>query len=222
MPDGLPLLERLRVLLLVLAAVRTVLGIVAILLAAVLFDDHFLILVLLRPTKEVFLAAGFLVRQGDANLSGVVLAAIPLSIFGVWLFYFLGRSWAAEIRSGNGLPRWAHRILPPERIQALHRIVERRGGRVVVLGRLAAFPSTLLGAAAGMSGMQASKFLLADGLGALLAMVEVLLAGYLLGGAYERAGPLLTGVGVVVLLGLLIALGRWLKRDGPAAGDRGS
>ena len=210
---------RARVVLLVLAGARTVLGIVAILLAPALFEDHFEILVLLRPTKEVFLAAGFLIREGDVNVVQVVLAAIPLSIWGVWLFYFLGRAWAEEIQSGKGLPKWAAKVLPPERIQSLCGVVERKGGRVVVLGRLAAFPSTLLGAAAGTSGVEARKFLLADGIGGLLAMTEVLVAGFVLGKAYEKAGPWLTVVGVVVLVGLLVALGRWLKRE--SARDEG-
>jgi hypothetical protein len=39
-------------------------------------------------------------------------------------------------------------------------------------------------------------------------------AGYALGAAYKRAGPWLTAVGVVVLLGLLVGVGRWLKRGG--------
>jgi membrane protein DedA with SNARE-associated domain len=212
----------MRIVLLVLAAARTVLGLVAILLAPALFDDHFVVLVLLRPTKEVFLAAGFLLREGDVNLAQVVLAATPLSIFGVWLFYFLGRSWAEEIQAGRGLPRWAAKVLPPDRITALCGVVERKGGRVVVLGRLAAFPSTLLGAAAGTSGLAARRFLVADGIGGYLAMAEVLGAGYALGGAYDRAGPWLTATGVVVLVVLLVAMGRWLKRQSARGGERRS
>ena len=192
----------------------------AIPLAPVLFEDHFVFLVLLRPTKEVFLAAGFLIREGDVNVVHVVLAAIPLSICGVWVFYLLGRSWAPEIQSGKGLPSWAAKVLPPDRIKRLCGVVERKGGRVVVLGRLAAFPSALLGAAAGTSGVEARRFLLADGVGGLLAMAEVLVAGFVLGKAYEKAGPWLTVVGVVVLLGLLVALGRWLKRENARDGER--
>ena len=75
-----------RKLLVALAAVRLVLGIAAIPLAPLLYEDNFLVLVLLRPTKEVFLAGGFFVRQGDVNLALLILCAIPLSIFGVWLF----------------------------------------------------------------------------------------------------------------------------------------
>ena len=208
--------------LLVAAAARTVLGGVAILAAPALFRDHFVILVLLRPTKEVLLAGGFLFRQGDVDLAEILAAAVPLSIFGVWLFYFLGRSWADEIQSEKGLPGWAGKLLPPDRIKAMCRVLQRKGSWVVVLGRLAAFPSTLLGAAAGTSDMKTRRFLVADGIGGLLAIAEVMVAGYALGGAYERAGPWLTGVGVVVLLGLLVAVGRWLKRESARDEERRS
>jgi membrane-associated protein len=198
---------------LVLAGLRGVLNLVAIPLAPALFRDHFVILILLRPTKEVFLAGGFFLRDGRAGLLQMVLAAIPLSIFGVWLFYWLGRSFSDEIQSGEGLPRWATTVLPPERIQALHQVLERKGWGVIVAGRLAAFPSTLLGAAAGVSDMPTCKFLSADGLGGALSMALSIGAGYALGEAYEDAGPWLTGLGVAVLLGVFFLVGRWLKRE---------
>lgn len=207
-----------RIALLVLAAVRTAFGILAALVAASLWHRHFTAVVAMRPTKEVLLAAGFKVRLGDVGLLPVVLAVVPLGVFGVWLFFALGRSWSVELHGGDGLPRWAQRILPADRVNQLCRVLERKGSRVVVFGRLAVFPSTLMAAAAGASGMSSSRFLVADGVGAALSTVEVLGAGYVLGRAYQNAGPWLTGVGGVVTLGLLAAMGWWLRRDGQADG----
>ncbi|MFN2503346.1 MAG: DedA family protein [Acidimicrobiales bacterium] len=206
-------LEKARTALLVLAGLRTVLGIVAIPLVPVLWDDHFVFLVLLRPTKEILLAAGFLFRQGDVSLIAVLVAAVPLAIFGVWLFYGIGRAFADEIQSGKGLPKVAARFLPRDRIQDLCRILDRKGRGVVVAGRLAAFPSSLLGAAAGASRMEPRAFLPADTIGAVLSIAEVIGAGYVLGEAYKRAGPWLTAVGVAILFGILFVVGRWLKRE---------
>jgi membrane protein DedA with SNARE-associated domain len=203
-----------RRILLVLAALRGVLGVVAVPLVPVLYRDHFVVLVLLRPTKEILLAAGFFIREGEARLLAVLAAALPLALFGVWLFYALGRSYSDELQSGDELPRWAQGILRPDRVENLSRILEKKGRALVVLGRLAAFPSTLLGAAAGASGMGPGSFLAADGLGCVLSVAAVVGAGYVLGAAYKEAGPWMTGVGVVVLFGLLIALGRWLRREG--------
>jgi membrane protein DedA with SNARE-associated domain len=110
--------------------------------------------------------------------------------------------------------RWATKVLPPTRIQALHGVLERKGWGVIVTGRVAAFPSTLVGAAAGVSDMPASKFLSADGVGGALSTALSIGAGYALGRAYEDAGPWLTGLGVAMLLGLFFVVGRWLKGEG--------
>lgn len=211
---------RFRTPLLWFAAFRAVLGVVAIPLAPFLYREHFVVLVLLRPTKEVLLAAGFLVRRGEVNPFAVVLAAVPLAIIGVWEFFWLGRSFAEEIQRGEGLPKLAERLLPTERIKKLCTALDRRGRRMVLLGRLATFPSSLLGAAAGASGMKAKTFLPADGTGAMVSIVEVMIAGYLLGSAYKSAGPWLTAVGVAALLAMLYVLGRTLTRNGEPSGGK--
>ena len=203
----------MRTALLVAAAVRGVLGIVAIPLAPALYRDHFVILVLLRPTKEVLLAGGFLVRKGDVGLGPILAAAVPLGLLGVWHFFVLGRAYTDEIARGDGLPGWAQRILPTDRIGQLCRVLKKKGGRVVVLGRLAAFPSALLGAAAGASKMRPRPFGLADLAGWLLSLAEVIGAGYVLGAAYKEAGPWITAVGVAVLLVVLVLVGRWLSQE---------
>jgi membrane protein DedA with SNARE-associated domain len=69
-----------------------------------------------------------------------------------------------------------------------------------------------LAAAAGSSGVAPKKFLWADGVGAMASIAEVLLVGYALGAAYKKADRWLTVAGVVVLLVLLVAIGRWLRR----------
>ena len=149
-----------------LAAARAVLGIIAIPLAPALYEDHFVVLVLLRPSKEVLLAAGFLIRDGRVQLFPVLLAAIPLAILGVWQFYVLGQAWAQELNDEEGLPKVAQRLLPPERIKALTHVLDKKGVVVVLLGRLAAFPSTLIAAAAGASRMAPTRFLRPTGLAA--------------------------------------------------------
>ena len=196
--------------LLSLAAARAVFAVIAIPLAPVLYHDHVVELVLLRPTKEVLLFSGFQMREGDVTLPPVVLAAIPIAVFGVWLFYVLGRAYARELHDGD-LPKLAARLLPPERVESLSTLLDEKGARVVVLGRLAAFPSVLLAAAAGASGMEPRRFLPADALGALLSIAEVLVAGYVFGEAYKRVGTWITVFGVVVLFALLFLVGRALR-----------
>ncbi len=200
-----------RKVLVALAATRLAVGVIAIPLAPLLYRDHFLILVLLRPTKEVFLAGGFLAKQGDVPLAGVFLAAIPLSIFGAWLFYLLGRSYARQIKAGE-VPKLTERILDPEKIQKLEKVLERRGPKLIFLGRLAMLSSAAIAAAAGAAGAEPRRFYPWDLAGGLLSIAYTLAAGYFLGEAYEEAGPWITAVGFVAFMAFAYMLGRALKR----------
>lgn len=198
--------------LLAFAALRAVLAVVAIPLVPLLFEDHFLVLVLLRPAKEIFLAGGFLARQGDVSLVLLVLAAVPLSIFGVWHFYLLGRAYNEEIDSDK-LSGLAARILTPERIEKLERSLERKGPKLILLGRLAVLSSAAVAAAAGAMRMEPRKFFPWDLGGGLLSIAYTVAAGWFLGAAYEQAGPWITAAGVAALLGFAFVLGRTLQRE---------
>jgi membrane protein DedA with SNARE-associated domain len=202
-----------RGLILGLAAMRAVVELAAIPLVPALYEDHVAVLVGLRPTKEVFLFGGYQVREGNAWLPVLLLVAIPLLLGGVWLFYALGRVYSKELSKAD-LPGIAGRLLPKKRIEQMQQVLEEKGSRVVFFGRLAAFPSTLMAAAAGASGVPFKEFATADAAGAILSMCALLGIGYGLGHAYEEAGPWITGAGVLVLAALLVVLGRALTRSG--------
>ena len=176
-------------------------------------DDRVELLVLLRPSKEVLLLAGFAVEAGNASLTGVVLAALPLLLGAVWILFALGRAYADCI-DDPGRSGLAAKVLPPGKVRPLMDAVCAKGVALVFLGRLAAFPSTLVGAAAGAAEVPTRRFLLADAAGALVSLVALLAIGYLLDEAYEDAGPWLTGAGVAVLAVGAVVLGRTLRRAG--------
>jgi membrane-associated protein len=192
-----------------LAVVRGALSLSAIPLAPWLYREHTAVLVLLRPTKEVFLFAGFHAREGNVFLPVVILAALPILLAGVWLFFGLGRAYRDALDDGE-LPGIAGRVLPSRRVGQLRDVIERRGLWVVFLGRLAAFPSSLTAAAAGSSGVAWRPFLLADAAGALLSLTLSLSLGYALGEAYEEGGAWVTGLGIVVLVLIAVVVGRAL------------
>lgn len=195
-----------------LAVVRFVVGLCAIPLAPFLYREHFVVLVLMRPTKEVLLAGGFLVRLGDVALLPIVVASLPLTVFGVWHFYWLARLYRREIGSGK-MPNLVRRVLSPDRIKKMRALLDKRGLPLVFLGRLAVFPSTIVGAAAGSGRMRPRPFLLTDGIAAVVSIVEVLAAGFVLGEAYERAGPWITAIGVVALIAVALIVALSLRRD---------
>lgn len=203
---------RLRHTLLILAGVRLVIGLLAIPLAPLLYEDHFVVLVLMRPTKEVFLAAGFLIRLGEVWWGSVIAAAVPLAILGVWQFYYLGRQYADQIRSGD-MPWWIERVLRPKRVHTMQKLLDRKGMKLVVLGRLAVFPSSVVAAAAGSGDIPSRRFLPADAIGGLLSIAEVVGAGYALGYTYKQAGPWITVAGTAALVAIGVVVARWLHRE---------
>jgi len=194
-----------------LAGLRLVVGLAAIPLAPFLYRQHFIVLVLMRPTKEVLLAAGFLIRQGKVDLGPVLLASIPLMLLGVWQFFYLGRVYSKEIREGE-VPGIGGRLIAPDKVKKLQKVLDKKGPRLIFLGRLAVFSSAMVGAAAGAGKMSSRDFLVPDGLGALASTAITLAAGYFLGAAYEKASPLLTVLGVLALAGAGVLLGRYLRR----------
>jgi membrane protein DedA with SNARE-associated domain len=215
-PDGYADHRRLLV---ALAALRAGLAMVAIPLAPALYRDHVHVLVLLRPSKEVLLYSGYRLEQHDITPLVAMAAALPLLLGGVWVMFALGRAYADSITEPRG--GLVGRLLPPDRLERLVGAVEDQGTRLVFLGRLAAFPSTLVAAAAGASGMATRRFLIADTLGALTSVVLLVGAGMLLEDAYEAAGPWLTAGGVAVLAAAVVVLGRSLNRAGSPPGGRG-
>lgn len=199
--------------LLALAALRAVLALVAIPLAPALYRDHVALLVLLRPSKEVLLFAGYMIRDHRISVGVAIVAALPLLLFAVWIFYALGHVHREELQHAD-LPGVAGRLLPRKRIRSLCEAVNDRGSPLVVIGRLASMPSTLVAAAAGTAEVPFARFVVADAIGAALSLAMMLSAGYLLGEARETAGPWLTVVGAAALLGLMVVLGKRVSGGG--------
>jgi membrane-associated protein len=206
----------------ILAVLRAALAIVAFPLAPFLYREHAAVLVLLRPTKETLLFAGYMVHRGDVSLGTIVLAALPLLVPGVWVFYALGR----EHGTDDELPGLLGRVLPRKRTVQLSEALEEHGDTVVFLGRMAAMPSTIVAAAAGASDMAVRRFLLFDGAGAAVSLALMLGLGWALGDAYKAAGPWLTALGVAaiaavaVLIGRSLSHGRGARSGGRAAASR--
>lgn len=199
--------------LVVLSALRYVVPILALPLVPVLTPDEVGLLTLLRPGKEILLLAGGLTRtRGAPGILVAFLAYLPLMVGGVWAFYGLGRSYAEDLRSGNG-PEWLSRAVPPDRLEVAQRVLARRGPIVAFIGRVALMPPTVVAAAAGVSDVSTRAFLVADFIGAVVSFGAVFGVGIALGTAYERGGPWVTGVGVVMVVVAAVLVSRWLQAE---------
>lgn len=201
-----------------LVVARLALPIVAIPLIPVLVSDRILLLVLLRPQKEFLLIGGAVSRvSGEPNLLALAAAFLPVMLIAVWAFFIVARAYHATLVAEEGRS-WLRRAIPPRHLAVARRVLVRRGPWVVVLGRLAAFPPTVLAAAAGLSDMRARRYLAADLAGAALSFVVVVGAGWVLGDAFARGGIWVAAAGVSVLVVLLVLLTRWIRREAALPG----
>jgi membrane protein DedA with SNARE-associated domain len=176
-------------------------------------DGEYLLIVALRPGREVMLGAGAqLLRLGRPNPLLLFLAAFPFFVAAVWVFFLLGRVHQAALRTGEG-PAWLARLAPPEKLEVAQRALARRGPVVAFLGRVGGLPPTLLGAAAGVSDVAPVRYLAADAVGAVVVFALTVGVGYGLGETYERAGWVFTVVALVVIFGLATWFSSWLQRE---------
>ena len=108
------------------------------------------------------------------------------------------------------------RLLQPEQIKRLRRVVRADGAWLIVLARFAIFPTGLLAATAGASELKPAEFFVADGLGLTAATGLVIGSGYGLGVAQHRAGVWVVIVGIAGLVVLATTL-TWLlwRRSSP-------
>jgi membrane protein DedA with SNARE-associated domain len=190
----------------------------AIPLAAIPFIPYLIIndislLVLLRPQKEFLLVGGGQSRYlGEPGVLPLFLAYLPLGILSVAAFFLVGRAYRTALQDGAG-PAWLSKAIPPKQLDLALKVLKRRGPAIAILGRIAAMPATVLGAAAGLSDVDARRYLLADLTGALLSFGITVGAGFALGRAYQEGGVWLTVAGVTLFVMMLVLLTSWIRRE---------
>jgi membrane protein DedA with SNARE-associated domain len=172
------------------------------------------LLVFLRPQKEFLLVGGGQTRYlGEPGFAALLLAYLPLGVLAVSAFFLVGRAYRSALRDGSG-PTWLTRAIPPKQLELSQRVLARRGPTIAIIGRIAAMPPTVLGAAAGVSDVSLRRYLLADALGALLSFGLVVGIGYGLGRAYGEGGFWVTAAGVALFVLMLLLVTRWIQREG--------
>jgi len=195
------------------AALRTIAALVALPLMPVLYQHDFLVLVALRPSLGILLLGAILARQGGMSLWAMLLVAVPLQLLIVWLYFLLGRAWQSEIHSDDTLPFLAARLLRRDQVRRVREALNEHGTRLVVLARFAIFPTGLLAATAGASGMKPARYFPADGLAFAAAAGAVIGSGYGLGLAQRQSDLWLTIIGAAGLVTLSGLLTWYIRRE---------
>jgi membrane protein DedA with SNARE-associated domain len=134
------------------------------------------------PEETILTLAGYLVWRGDLRLGLVLMVAIASASVGDNGSYWLGRRLGSR-----ALNRYQPRLrLSPAKLEAGRRFVAKHGALAVFLGRFLPGLRFAVGPLAGIAGIPAPVFFIANVLGACCYVPAVVAVGYAIG---RGAGP---------------------------------
>ena len=156
------------------------------------------------PAVPVLLAAGALAGAGKMNLALAVVLGVTACLLGDLLWYYLGRRRGAQVLTV--LCRIS--LEPDSCVRRTEDFFARHGTRSPVLAKFIPGLSTVTPALAGLFGVSVERFLLYNGLGALLWTAAFIVPGYLFSNQLERvaAEAARLGSSLVVLVAGAVAL----------------
>jgi len=148
------------------------------------------------PSESLVITAGVFAANGEPNLVGIILAAAAGAFVGDHISYFIGRT------AGERLMDRAKEGSRKQRaFRQAHKLIEERGGVILVVCRYIPGARTAITLTAGAVRYELRKFSFFDGIAALSWGIYSAMVGYIGGEAFEEEP--LKGLG----LGLGIALG---------------
>lgn len=156
------------------------------------------------PSVPVLLAAGALAGAGQMNLGMAVGLSVAACFVGDFIWYYLGRYRGRHVL--NVLCRIS--LEPDSCVRRTETFFGRHGMRSLVLAKFIPGVSTVTPALAGLFNVSVGRFLLYNGLGALLWTVTYIAPGYLFSDQLEQiaAQAARFGGSLVVLIAGALAL----------------
>ncbi len=181
------------------------------------------------PSEVIVPMAGWKVSQSVANPSivepitgapwnwiAVLIIATAAAVAGSFIGYLIG-AWGGRPL----LDRWGRYVhIQPEDLDRADAWFRRYGDWAVLIGRLVPLVRALINYPAGIARMPVGRFLLFSALGSLPWNAALLLGGYLLGEnyrtLYDAVRPYELAIYVLVGVGFVWVLWRWLGRSSPS------
>jgi membrane protein DedA with SNARE-associated domain/rhodanese-related sulfurtransferase len=154
------------------------------------------------PAVPVLLAAGALAGAGKMNLGMAVGLGVVACLIGDLVWYYLGRQRGAQVL--KVLCRIS--LEPDSCVRRTETFFIRHGTRSLILAKFIPGLSTVTPALAGLFGVSLERFMLYNGLGALLWTAAFIAPGYLLADQLERVAAQAARLGsslVVLVVGVL-------------------
>lgn len=171
------------------------------------------------PSEIVLPFAGFVARDGDASLAGMIAAATVGSVVGAWTLYGIA-AWIGPLRLHGFVVRYGgwFRLTNDDLARAEHWF-DRRAVAAVLVGRCVPLIRSLVSIPAGFRRMPLGPFTLYTVVGSLVWNSALIGAGYLLRHNWERVSDYVDWFQYVVVLGIVAALAwyAWRRFLSPAA-----
>lgn len=141
----------------------------------IIFCETGLVIMPLLPGDSLLFAAGAFAALGSFELVPLMFLLIVAAVLGDTLNYWIGSRIGARAFSGNV------RFLKQEYLLRTQEFYQRHGGKTIVLARFVPIVRTFAPFVAGVGGMNYSRFLMYNVVGAVVWVVLFTLAGYFFG-----------------------------------------
>ena len=183
---------------------------VYLLLFAIVFAETGLVVFPFLPGDTLLFIAGAFCANGLMSTPLLVLLLIIAAVTGNTLNYLIGRALGQRVFTHDY--RWIDR----QALEKTHAFFEQHGGKTIILARWLPVIRTFAPFVAGVSDMGLTRFQLFNGVGALLWVISLVMAGYFFGNI-----PIIRDhLNIIVLIGVAAAAGpvalaaivRWLRR----------
>jgi membrane-associated protein len=173
----------------------------------IIFCETGLVIMPFLPGDSLLFALGAICARANAQLNiwFVGLVIIVAALLGDSLNYFIGR------KAGAWVLRKFPRIVKPEHMARTNAFFTKYGGKTIIMARFVPLVRTFAPFVAGTSGMGYRKFISYSFIGAVLWVITIVPAGYLLGSKKQvQENFELVVVGIIVI-SLIPAVIGWLK-----------
>ena len=154
------------------------------------------------PEDTTLLLSGFLISQDVIKPLPGFLIIYPSLLLTDFFLYWIGKKYGHQVVTH----RRFHKIISPERLSKLEEKFKKWGIFVVFIGRHFVGVRAQVFLAAGVMRMSAIKFLLADGVSAILTVTLMVGIGYLGGNSIQVLKKDVTRIGHVAIVIFLILL----------------
>ena len=162
------------------------------------------------PSEVVLPFAGFVARDGDASLAGMVVAATVGSVVGSAILYGLTAAVGAE-RIYRLIARYGGWLRISEAdIARTELYFDRHATKAVLLGRCVPLVRSLVSVPAGLRRMRFSTFLAYTTVGSAVWNAVLIGAGYVLRDRWHEVEPVLGYVQYAVVAGFALLVARFL------------